>query len=219
MIITIGNIKGGVGKSCIAQNLAVILQKKHKKKVLLVDADPQETSAEWISERRDNKDLEDIRSIKLTGKIRDDLIDQEKLYDCVIVDCGGHQDNTMLHSIAASTHVLMPFRPKKRDLKTLPKVKELIDKVSVFNPDCIFKTVITQAPTHRGAKARIDNAKSSCKNYDISCLNNFISNREIYDDAEEMGSSIFEVVGYDSKAQKLAIEEFEQIANELLEEA
>lgn len=218
MIITIGNIKGGVGKSCIAQNLAVYLTRLKNKKILLVDADPQETTAEWLNERRENPELPDIRLAKMTGKIRDDLLDQENNFDYVIVDCGGHQDDTMTHAIAASTHVLMPFRPKRRDLKTLPKITDLIDRIQAFNPDCIFKTVITQAPTHRGAKARVEHAKNNCLSYKIDCLDNIISNREIYDDAEEMGSSIFEIKGYDTKAQNIAIKEFEEVAKELLGE-
>ena len=39
MILLVGGEKGGSGKSCLAQNMAVYLQHQ-KKDVLLLDADP-----------------------------------------------------------------------------------------------------------------------------------------------------------------------------------
>ena len=59
MIILVGGEKGGAGKSCLSQNLAVYLQTKNRD-VLLLDADPQGTTTDWIKERDDNDDLKDI---------------------------------------------------------------------------------------------------------------------------------------------------------------
>ena len=50
MIITIGGIKGGCGKSLISTNLTVMRALKGKK-VLLVDADEQGTSGDWTDHR------------------------------------------------------------------------------------------------------------------------------------------------------------------------
>ena len=50
MIIVLGGKKGGTGKSTIATNLAVSISNKDKS-VLLIDADPQETSYEWYQAR------------------------------------------------------------------------------------------------------------------------------------------------------------------------
>ncbi|OTG87931.1 AAA family ATPase, partial [Acinetobacter sp. ANC 3832] len=50
MIILIGGEKGGSGKSCLAQNLAVYLQQKNHD-ILLLDADPQGTTTDWVKER------------------------------------------------------------------------------------------------------------------------------------------------------------------------
>jgi len=217
MIITIGNIKGGVGKSCIAQNLAVYISFILDKSVVLVDADPKETSADWINERRKNKELKNIKRFKLTGEIKDELLDLEEQYECVVVDCGGHQDNTFINSILASTHVIMPFRPKRRDLKSLDKVKKLISNVRALNPICNFRALITQAPTHKGGKTRVEQAKQHCLENDLDSIYNYISNREIYDDAEENGASIFEIIGHDKKAQEMAIKEFKAVAKEIME--
>ena len=46
MILVLGGEKGGSGKSCLAQNLSVWLQRRGHD-VLLIDADPQGTSVDW----------------------------------------------------------------------------------------------------------------------------------------------------------------------------
>lgn len=50
-VITIGNYKGGVGKSTVTEIFAYLLTKNYDKKVLVVDTDPQQNSTEKI--RRD----------------------------------------------------------------------------------------------------------------------------------------------------------------------
>ncbi|QIQ74813.1 Iron-sulfur cluster carrier protein (plasmid) [Pseudomonas coronafaciens] len=56
MILLLGGEKGGSGKSCLAQNLAVWLQARGGD-VLLLDADPQGTTADWAAERSAQGDL------------------------------------------------------------------------------------------------------------------------------------------------------------------
>ena len=53
VILLVGGEKGGSGKSCLAQNIAVYLQRK-KQDVLLLDADPQGTTTDWAKEREMN---------------------------------------------------------------------------------------------------------------------------------------------------------------------
>ena len=47
-VITIGNYKGGVGKSTVTELFAYLLTEKHNKKVLVIDTDPQQNSTEKI---------------------------------------------------------------------------------------------------------------------------------------------------------------------------
>ena len=51
MILLIGGEKGGSGKSCLAQNLAIYLKKHRGMDVLILDADPQGTTTDWVQER------------------------------------------------------------------------------------------------------------------------------------------------------------------------
>ena len=63
MIILVGGEKGGSGKSCLAQNLAVYLQASNRD-ILLLDADPQGTTTDWIKERDENSAVKNIPSVQ-----------------------------------------------------------------------------------------------------------------------------------------------------------
>ena len=62
MIILVGSEKGGVGKSTLSTNFAVLLASL-KKDVIIVDTDRQSTSANWAQyrEETDKKRIEGIR--------------------------------------------------------------------------------------------------------------------------------------------------------------
>ena len=77
MILVLGGEKGGSGKSCLAQNLSVWLQRRGHD-VLLIDADPQGTSVDWAREREENPDLPDIQVESAHGDIRKKLLDRAK---------------------------------------------------------------------------------------------------------------------------------------------
>ncbi len=57
-IIVVGGTKGGPGKSTVAQQIAVCLKVKKKKKVHVTDIDIQRTTTSWCEDRRQNDDLE-----------------------------------------------------------------------------------------------------------------------------------------------------------------
>jgi chromosome partitioning protein len=146
MILVLGGEKGGSGKSCIAQNLTVWLQRKGSD-VLLLDADPQGTSVDWAREREQNPDLKDIQVESAHGDIRNTLLDRAKRYQAIVVDAGGADSVALRSALTVATHALLPFRPKRRDLKTLAHVEELITLAKSVNPDLVARAIVTQAPS------------------------------------------------------------------------
>lgn len=210
MIILVGGEKGGAGKSCLAQNLAVYLQTKNRD-VLLLDADPQGTTTDWIKERDDNDELPDIPSVQASGNIRSILKDLQNRYEDIVIDAGGQDSEALRSAMTIATHMLLPFRPKRRDLKTLSHMEQILKLAKTVNPDLIARAIITQCPTLPSQVQRILDAKDACNSFGIEALNNITTNRNVYDDADENGLSVFEV-STDLKAKG----EIEGIAKEFL---
>lgn len=87
-VISLLNMKGGVGKTTVAVNLASYLARDHQKKVLLVDLDPQTNAslsimpeAAWSQWCRDHGSMADV--FEIDAKRRHDK-DHAKLRDCIV---------------------------------------------------------------------------------------------------------------------------------------
>ena len=137
MIISVTNLKGGVGKSTISQNLAVWFANQGKK-VCILDTDmEQRTTMRWAG-LRDAK----LPDIQVSGVEADQIIrasaKQAELYDLVIIDGTPQLGKTALATIMASDLVLVPLTPsafdmwsfenflsKYRDVKDVKDAKEI----------------------------------------------------------------------------------------------
>ncbi|ACA85823.1 MULTISPECIES: AAA family ATPase [Shewanella] len=214
MIILVGGEKGGSGKSCIAQNIAVFLTAECNASVIMVDCDPQRTTSDWIQARNNNPELASINCVQLYGKIRNDLLSLEQHYDFVIVDCGGQDNLALRASMSVASHVLMPLRPKRRDLKTVNHMDDIVATCMMINPKMKASFVITQCPSLPSQANRILEAKEVCRTYDINVLDAINYSRNIFDDSEESGLSVIEI-----EPKGKAAKEMRSIACEMLEAA
>ena len=211
MIYVICNEKGGTGKSSIAQSLAVYLKLERNINALLVDADPQRTTAEWAGERSES-DLPAILCIELTGNISSQLKTLESQYNSIVVDCGGADSKAMRSALTIANVALLPFRAKRRDLKVAPAMAEIIDMAKAINSNLKTYSVITQAPTLPSQGYRIQGAKALLESLDLKPLKHVTRNLNAWDDADESGQSVLEW-----KDDKKAGDDARNIFNELLE--
>lgn len=85
MIISITNLKGGVGKSTICQNLAVCFVNMGYK-VCIVDTDTNQTSMKWISFRSDELPNIPVFGITEAGALPNNIKILNKDYDIVLID-------------------------------------------------------------------------------------------------------------------------------------
>ena len=129
MIITVGSTKGGVGKSTTAINLAVEAA-KDKKRVLLVDTDPQKTAISFRNERATN----DIKVIALvTSTIHEDLSAYLPAFDIIIIDAGGRDNSVFRSALAACELFLLPVLPSQADIWGMDDTVKAFKEIQPFN--------------------------------------------------------------------------------------
>lgn len=111
MILTVGGIKGGTGKTTVATNFACIAAGQGSK-VLLVDADDQKTASDFTAARnQDHPDQKTYTCFRLTGKnVRTEIMKIAPDYDHIIIDTGGRDTTSQRAALTLSDILLYPVR-------------------------------------------------------------------------------------------------------------
>ncbi len=138
MIITVGNIKGGVGKSTIACNIAVLLSTVNKKPVALIDGDKQGLSAEFTAMREMNSEAGAgfVCSRAVGAEVRQQAKGLAEQFGTVIVDAGGQDNPALRAALTVSDVVLVPVPPKSFEAWSLDVMADLLAEVrETVNPD------------------------------------------------------------------------------------
>ncbi|PHM69578.1 division plane positioning ATPase MipZ [Xenorhabdus sp. KJ12.1] len=215
-IILIGGSKGGPGKSTIAQQIAGYLLSRAKKKVHLLDIDAQRTTYQWCQDR-DSLPAEKPAD-KLSYHYRADGVIEyldgiKSQFDYIVIDAGGFDSEAQREAMLRATHLLLPIRPKRRDVRSLAALDRIVEKAQTLNEDLKVRVVMNQCPALPNQYSRIQFAKDVCETFGMLALNTNIYARNVYDDAEEAGRTIFELTKEerDKKAEaeiELLVKEF-----------
>jgi chromosome partitioning protein len=206
MVVTVGGIKGGTGKTTVATHLACIAAGQEAD-VLLVDADDQETAADFTAARKeDHPDAPRFTCAKLTGRsVRTEILELAPRYDHVIIDTGGRDTTSQRAALAVSDILLVPFAPRSFDIWTLNKVATLVDEMRAANPD-LKAYVFLNRTDPQGQGTENDEATALLREIkSLTFIDAPLGSRKAYAHAASQGLAVTELTGSQRNAK--AVEE------------
>jgi len=191
MILTVGGIKGGSGKTTIATNIAIFLSQQGYD-VLLIDADDQETTSDFCQFREQTLggDL-GFTAVKLSGsQLATQVRKLAEKYKFIVIDTGGRDTSSQRAAMTVSHLYLVPFVPNSFDVWTLTKVVNLINEIQAVNPNLISAAFLNRVK-HKSAYAE-DSMALLKESESLQLLEQTIGDRTAYVHASTQGLSIFE---------------------------
>ena len=201
MIITIGNTKGGVGKTTLALNLA-IARALAGKEVWLIDGDRQGTAQTALTIRTEANRTPVIACAQYAegSTLRGQLMKMAPKFDDVVIDAGGRDSSALRAALVLSDLLIVPFAPRSLDVWALSDICTLIDDARSVRDGLKAVAVLNNADPNGQ-----DNADAIAALADFPQLEYLptpIRRRKPVANAAGQGLSVLEAVPKDSKASE-----------------
>lgn len=146
MILAVGNVKGGVGKTTLAINIA-IAQAQRGHDVLLVDGDEQFTALAFTELRaRALGGAPGYTAVSLQGAaLRTQVRQLAPKYRDIVIDVGGRDTGSLRAALTVADTLLVPVQPRSFDIWALDQVSVLVREAREINDHLRVVTVLNAA--------------------------------------------------------------------------
>lgn len=201
MIVTVGNTKGGVGKTTLAVNLA-IARALAGRDVWLIDGDRQGTAQTAISIRADNDIQPGISCATYPdGKaLRAQVQQQASKFDDIIIDAGGRDSSALRAALVLSDVLIVPFQPRSYDVWALNDIAALVDEARSVRDNLRAVAVLNCADPGEHSTDNTDAAAAVADVPQFEYLATPIRRRKAFANAAGAGLSVLEFKPQDKKA-------------------
>jgi chromosome partitioning protein len=205
VILTVENTKGGVGKTTIAVNAAIV-RASAGRDVLLIDGDEQKTAILFTELRSSQLGQPGYTAVSLQGgAIRTQVRQLAPKYDDVIIDVGGRDTGSLRAALTISDTFLIPVLPRSFDIWAVDQVAELVRETrEALNPGlraCLFLNA-ADAQGHDNE----DSTVALKETEGVELLTTSIGRRKAFSNAAAAGKAITEQTAKEGRDQK-AIQE------------
>ncbi|MFH1823832.1 MAG: AAA family ATPase [Candidatus Firestonebacteria bacterium] len=189
MIITIGNQKGGTGKTTISTNMAVLSSIKNKK-TLLIDADIQRSSMDFRSLRKDN--LNTLHAVQITKPTIHIDIKNFNNFNNIFIDAGGRDSETFRSAMLACDFLLVPVTPSPYDVWSSEETFKILKEARVYKK-IQASIVLTQVVKNTNISQDVLKViMDIAKEYNIKLCKTIIYSRVAYRESVSLGKGVYE---------------------------
>jgi len=202
-IVVVANQKGGVGKSTIACNLAVAFA-LDRKRVLLIDADTQESSIGFRAVR----EKDDIKAISITKPtIHKDAVGFEN-FEVVIVDAGGRDSSVFRSAIMAASRgiLLIPTLPSVYDIWATEDTLKVLSDARAFT-DIPAYLLINQVIKANIVKEAEEALKELADQYRVEVMKTKLFSRVAFRNSVKEGKGVLEMNDRKARSEMEALYE------------
>jgi chromosome partitioning protein len=209
MVISVTNLKGGVGKTTIATNLAVCLAHRGYE-TCIVDTDlGQQSSMEWSGNRG-----EDLKRIPVFGinvkQLNKEVDDLKRKYDIVVIDGTPHLSELADRTILASDILLIPLTPSVYDFRGFEGFLQRFEQINgvkeASGGTVEAFVILNRIIQNTNVSKDIENAVNA---YNVKMLDTRLVSRISYVDTASEGRGVIE---YKDKKAK---DEMEALTSEI----
>lgn len=206
MIISVTSLKGGVGKSTIAQNLAVCLA-HNGYKVCIVDTDENQSSVHWSGLRSD-----ELPAVPALGTVEGKALSKNirslsQNYEIVIIDGTPSLSEIVTKIILLGDLVLIPILPSGLDIWATQKFLQRFEQAKELKEENIpAYFILNQFNKKLNLSQEV---REVLEELGIPILDSPLKNRVAYREATIQGLGVFEYK--DPKAR----DEIARLTNEL----
>jgi chromosome partitioning protein len=198
MILSVGNIKGGVGKTTLAVNLAIV-RTNEGHDVLLVDGDEQRTALTFTDLRAELLGQPGYTAVNLHGAaLRTQVRQLAGKYDDIIIDVGGRDTGSLRAALTVTQTLLIPVQPRSFDIWAVEQMAVLIQEAREIN-DQLRILVLLNAADAQG-RDNEDALQALRETPGMEILSVFIGRRKAFPNAAASGRAVTEYTPRDAKA-------------------
>ncbi len=199
MILSVTNLKGGVGKSTIAQNLAVCLTHSGKS-VFLVDTDYElRTSSDWGGDRGEKLQRIEFEAVH-QDNVTELVLKQSDNYDVVIIDGTPALFELSSKAILLSDVVFIPVIPSIEEVRTLERFMKRYKEAKMMKKKIGGDVEAYIILNKYNQNLKIDReVEEILQDFELPVLKSKIAYRVAYREAKIEGKGVIE---YDDKKAK-----------------
>ena len=200
MILTVGNTKGGTGKTTLAVQLAISLARAGRD-VLLVDGDTQGSAQTAIAVRTESGRRPAVACVQFAeGRVlRDQVRLQVPRYQDVLIDAGGRDSSALRAALFLTDILLVPFLPRSVDVWALADIAALVDEARGVR-DGLTALAVLNAADPGDNRDNLEAIEALTDFPQLALLDTPIRRRKAFANATGQGLSVDELVPLDAKA-------------------